>query len=88
MVVVGLCLLLWTFGWLFRPDLTYRPPPWTEAQKAHAQAERNVTFDPAAATSLHRKMKVVPSGESPLLAEMVQKGQLPSLEQRLPEDQW
>lgn len=87
LVVVTLVVAaLWICGWLLRPDVTDRPLPHTPEQAAEAERARDVSFDPNRTPTLHRKVRVVPTGQSPLLADLEREGKILPLKDRLPEE--
>jgi ABC-type dipeptide/oligopeptide/nickel transport system permease component/ABC-type transport system substrate-binding protein len=83
-VALGFAASLWVVAWLVRPDLSGNLVQRTPEEVEQALAARDVRFDPEHTPSLHRHVKVTPSGESPILAEMVRDGLLPPVQDRLP----
>lgn len=87
-------LLLQALAWLFRPELSETITEYTPEEVAQAEADRDVSFDPANPPSLYvdvdyaegREASWYPKGESPILAELVKEGKLPPVEQRVPEE--
>ena len=79
-------ILLWIIAWSLRPSVGERVPSYTSEQADAARAARDVSFDPAHTPSAHVHVHVVPSGQSPLLAELEREGQLPPLARRLPDE--
>ena len=87
-VVAAAMMVLWLTAWAARlgmPDADAAMPD--ETTRAHYVALRNPTFDPEHTYSLHRPdLNPEPSGQSPILAKLVEEGHLPPLEERLPEE--
>jgi ABC-type dipeptide/oligopeptide/nickel transport system permease component/ABC-type transport system substrate-binding protein len=80
-------LVLWVVAWTLRPDLRPQAPAYTPEQADAARRARAVTFDPAKTPSAHvAGVRVVPAGQSPLLADLEREGSLPPLAQRLPDE--
>lgn len=86
MVCVGIVVALWVCAWLLRPNTSDRPVAVAPEVAAEAERERAALFDPNNTPSLHRKEHVEPTGESPLLADLVKDGKLPPLKERLPDE--
>ncbi|MEZ6191825.1 MAG: ABC transporter substrate-binding protein [Phycisphaerales bacterium] len=88
MVSAGFGAALWIMGWVSRPDLSASRVHYSQQEIDSAAAARDVRFDPAPAglPTLHRDIKVTPTGESPILRAMVDAGELPPLKDRLPEE--
>ena len=83
---LGSGLILWVCAWLLRPAPRTGPPVYTPEQAVLAARARDVTFDPDHTPSLHVKAVVTPVGQSPILKDMQDAGQLPPLAQRLPDE--
>ena len=84
---LGLFVLLWAFGWVLLPDLDTQAFDYSEEQIAQAREARDVSFSPEDLYALHVQpdTPVTPTGQSPILAELVEQGELPPLTQRLPD---
>jgi ABC-type dipeptide/oligopeptide/nickel transport system permease component/ABC-type transport system substrate-binding protein len=94
LALLGFVLLLGALNWLVRPDLSRVPEPRPAAEVELAERARDVSFDASRPEALPRIEKPVdytlgpaapwwPKGESPLLAELVQAGQLPPVAERV-----
>ncbi|MGC4032132.1 MAG: ABC transporter substrate-binding protein [Tepidisphaeraceae bacterium] len=83
-VLAGVFCLLWSCAWLLRPNVQPRPVSYTPAAAAAAIASRDLKFDPHHLPTLHVNADVKPTGESPLLADLVKAGKLPPLAERMP----
>jgi len=83
----ALVATVWAVSWAFVPrePAARMSPAEREARRAAAEAARDVSFEPEDRYSLHRQARVEPRGQSPILAELVERGELPPLAERLPE---
>ena len=84
-VVVGLLVGLWCVAWLARVNVTgeaIQIDPEVAAEYVEARIPK---FDPNDTLSLHVDADVEPTGQSPILAELVDEDKLPPLAERLPE---
>ncbi len=88
LVITGFGLVVWLMGWISRPELHESQIQYTQQEIDEAAEARDVTFDPdpAKLPVLHRDIVVTPKGESPILRAMVEAGELPPLEERLPDE--
>lgn len=77
---------LWLVSWLVRQNLNATQSTWSDAEVAEVLAARDVSFTPKDWYALHRDVKIEPSGQSPILAKLVKAGELPPLDERLPEE--
>lgn len=81
--------IFYTAAWLLRPSMD-APPARSAAEIAEAQAARTPRLKPTEASQIHREVDYAagrtapwwPKGESPVLAELVQQGRLPPVEER------
>jgi len=86
----GLAAVLVAMGWSMRPDMSAEPPAYSEQQLRAAEASREMTIDPNRPIVLYRQVDYAqgpnapwyPSGESPVLAELVKTGRLPPVAER------
>jgi ABC-type dipeptide/oligopeptide/nickel transport system permease component/ABC-type transport system substrate-binding protein len=85
LVAVGFALVALLVGALLRPDLSPQPTPYTPTQIAEAARLRDVRFDPSSTPSLHVDSQIVPRGQAPVLAGLVESGHLSSVSERMPE---
>lgn len=82
----GLACLLWLLAWVVLPDLNATQLHYDEDQVREARNLRDVSFSSNEQLTLHRDLAVKPSGQSPILAEMVTEGLLPPLAERVPQE--
>lgn len=88
-----LIVLLYLFAAFFRPDVTTGPPTYSDAEIAEIERSRDTSFEPDDAPVLHREVDYDelesaawrPGGEASFLAELVQEGRLPAVEERVGE---
>jgi ABC-type dipeptide/oligopeptide/nickel transport system permease component/ABC-type transport system substrate-binding protein len=83
-VAAGFALTLWLVGWLLRGPVTETPAPIDPEVAAAYAAARDPSFGPEQEISLHVDRLVEPTGEAPVLRELVEAGQLPPLRERMP----
>ncbi|MBM4016965.1 MAG: ABC transporter permease subunit [Planctomycetes bacterium] len=87
----GFALLLCIAGWLLRPDLSERPPPYPPEALREARESRATRIDPENPPVLYREVDYgegppapwYPKGESPILAELAAEGKLPPVAERV-----
>ncbi|MCC5843530.1 MAG: ABC transporter permease subunit [Verrucomicrobia bacterium] len=91
LAAAGMTAMLGLLAWMARPDLHAPLPGYTQAERDHAEAARDTSFDPENPPVLHLAVDYsegvegawYPKGESPLLAELVAQGKLPPLPERI-----
>jgi hypothetical protein len=94
LTVAALAAGLWLLAWMARPDLSERPQAYSQEEIEAAKRARDVRFDPSDPSKLPRIQVDVdysqgraapwwPRRESPILAELVEEGVLPPLEERV-----
>ncbi len=80
-MVICICVI----AWLVRGDVKDKPTQIDPEVASYYREQRNPTFDPNNTYSLHLPSDVTPRGESPILEELVEAGELPPLAERMPE---
>jgi len=88
---VGLAGLLWGMAWLMQPDMSARPPAYSPEELRAVEQARRPDIDPDNPPVLYRYVdysegpsgRWYPKGESPVLAELVRRGELPPVAERV-----
>ncbi len=71
---------------LMRSAVRDAPIQFDPTTAAQAKKDRTAAFDPNSHPTVYRHVHVEPQGESPIFAELVTEGRIPSLKDRLPTD--
>ncbi len=87
-------LALWFLSWLFSPGVSGQPQKRKPDEVAAAIKARDVSFDPQHPPVIYQEVDYNdgpdapwrPKNESPILAELVEEGLLPPLQERMPEE--
>jgi ABC-type dipeptide/oligopeptide/nickel transport system permease component/ABC-type transport system substrate-binding protein len=82
---------IWGLGVFFRPNLDVGAPEYTPAEIEAAVEARDVSFDPNDPLVLHKQVDYTegetadwwPTGEAPVLQELVDEGKLPPVAERV-----
>ncbi len=85
LVAVGAAVVLWLTAWSARVGVSDTAPQIDTAAARQAAEARHPTFDPDDTFSMHLDLDVEPTGQSPILEDLVKSGNLPPLKERLPD---
>jgi len=91
LALVGVFVSLWLAGWLLQPTVSDRPVAYPEDVVRDASAAREPVLDPADPPVIYREVDYTesesaawfPKGEPPLLAPLVEAGDLPPVAERV-----
>ncbi|MEM8782692.1 MAG: ABC transporter substrate-binding protein [Planctomycetota bacterium] len=78
--------VVWLVGWSARVGVSDTPPAMDPAVAAAADDARDPAFTRDERYALHVDGPVAPTGQSPILSDLVRRGSLPPLAKRLPEN--
>ena len=84
-VVVGVLAFVWLTAWLSRGEVADTPPKIDKQVAETYRKLRTPQFNPDKTYSLYLDQDVKPTGQSPILEELVKAGELPPLAERMPE---
>ena len=87
----GLAALLWLCAWFVQPDMSAKPPSYSQQELDAAESLRDNSVDPKDQPQLQVDVDYAegseatwwPRGQSPILAELVEEGALPPVAERV-----